>query len=403
MREVRPATVLLSIILALPVTGSGHRAGPEGQWRAALDLAGGELRFSIRVAQTSNGYQSWLCNGDLCDEIAATRVLGDSLLFEISDYAATIAAALHGDSLTGEYRNVGSRGPRRIPFRAARGQWEAQPAPPRLIGRWDAWFSSDWQTTPRVFEIRNGPLGLGGTIISNSGDYGLFWGQATGDSFSLGHFDGSFVYLVTGRLEGDTLRGIFHAGLRNQTPWVAVRSTGRPHLTPPTAVVQADTTAPFAFSFPDLSGNLVSNTDPRFRNKVVLVDIFGTWCPTCHDSAPELVSLYQRYHDRGLEVVGLAYEVTGDSAVDAGLVRRYRDKYRMPFPLLLAGRNDQDEVQATLPQLSGAIAFPTTIFIGRNGLVRRVHAGFYGPATGAQHEHLIEEFRKEIELLLGEP
>ena len=239
-------------------------------------------------------------------------------------------------------------------------------------------------------------------MISNTGDYGHFAGAIRGDSFALAHFDGSFVYLLTGRLKGDTLRGDFHAGLRTRTPWVAVRSTGTPHLKAPTEITGADTTQPFRFAFPDLEGRPVSERDPRFAGKVVLVDIFGSWCPTCHDAAPVLVRLYRKYHGRGLEIVGLAYEVTGDSAVDGAQVRRYREKFGLPFPLLLAGINDTEAAAATLPQLRGFTSFPSTVFLGRDGRVRRVHAGFYGPATGRQHERLIREFEREIERLLGE-
>jgi hypothetical protein len=102
-------------------------------------------------------------------------------------------------------------------------------------------------------------------------------------------------------------------------------------------------------------------------------------------------------------MVGLAYEVTGDTAVDARQVRRYRDKFKIPFPSLLAGTNDTEAAAATLPQLQGFTSFPTTIFLGRDGRVRRVHAGFYGPATGEQHTRLIRDFEKEIESLLDEP
>ena len=130
-------------------------------------------------------------------------------------------------------------------------------------------------------------------------------------------------------------RGTFHAGLRSQTPFVAVRSTGRRHLTPPTEVTRADSTVPFSFAAPDLEGRLVRSSDARFRGKVVLIDIFGTWCPTCHDAAPLLAELYRDYHARGLEVVGLAFEVAGDSTIDAPQVRRYRDKFGLMFPLLL--------------------------------------------------------------------
>jgi hypothetical protein len=111
---------------------------------------------------------------------------------------------------------------------------------------------------------------------------------------------------------------------------------------------------------------------------------------------------YQRYRSRGLEVVGLAYEVTGDTAIDRRQLRRYRDKFDITFPLLLAGINDTDAAAATLPQLSGFTSFPTTLFLGRDGRIRRVHAGFYGPATGAQHGRLLREYEREIERLLEE-
>ena len=375
---------------------------PSGSWRAVLDLDGGTLPFALEIARTKAGWRGAICNGRLCQPLSAVRVAGDSVTLEMADYASGISARLDGDSLVGTYRNVGNRGPRIIPFRAARGRWPVTPAPAALVGRWDATFFSDFGSSPRVFELRNGVRGLEGTMISNTGDYGHFAGRVAGDSFTLAHFDGSFVYLLTGARHGDTLRGVFHAGLRTQTPWIAVRSTGAPHLKAPTEITGADTTAPFRFAFPDLAGRLVTERDPRFRGKVVLVDIFGSWCPTCHDAAPDLVRLYRKYHGRGLEIVGLAYEVTGDTALDARQVRRYREKFGIPFPLLLAGINDTEAAAATLPQLRGFTSFPTTVFLGRDGRVRRVHAGFYGPATGAQHERLIGEFERVIEGLLGQ-
>jgi thiol-disulfide isomerase/thioredoxin len=377
-------------------------APPEGSWRAVLDLAGGELRFALTLEGSGRQLRGRLCNAGICQSLTQVRREGDSLVLEMGEYAASITASLHGDSLTGFYRNVGRKGPRTIPFRASRGVWEAQAGTPALLGRWDAWLLSGFDQSPRVLEFRNGPRGLEGTVISNSGDYGQFWGEAVGDSFAIGHFDGSYVYLLAGRLAGDTIRGTFHAGPRSQTRFTATRSSGRPHLTPPTELTRADTSAPLSFGFPDLDGNQIRSTDPRFRGKVVLLDIFGTWCPTCHDAAPTLVQLYRDYHARGLEVVGVAFEVTGDSARDAPLVRRYRDKFSIPFPLLLGGVSDAEAVSAALPQLDGFTAFPTTIFLGRDGKVRRIQAGFYGPATGPAHEGLVRELRRAVEGLLHE-
>jgi thiol-disulfide isomerase/thioredoxin len=379
-------------------------AGPslEGPWRATLDLSGGTLKFGVEITAAGNQLSGSLCNGTRCDAFSAVQLEGDSIRFELADYAASITAAVRGDSLVGVYRNVGIRGPRIIPFRASRGRWAVSPAPDWLAGRWYALFRGTVGDSPRILEFRNGTAGLEGTIIGNSGDYSHFSGEATGDSFALSRFDGSFVYLLTGRLVGDTLRGTFHAGLKGQTAFDAVRASGPSPLKSPTEVTSADTTAPFHFAFRDVDGVLVRSDDPRFRGKVVVVDAFGTWCPTCHEAAPALVDLYRSRHAQGLEVVGLAYEVSGDTAVDAALVRRYRDKFGIPFPLLLAGTSEVDAAAATLPQLEGFTAFPTTIFIGRDGRVRQVHAGFYGPAAGAQHGALIAEFQREVDRLLAE-
>jgi thiol-disulfide isomerase/thioredoxin len=397
-------SLLLCSVLAVPtVTALAQHPDVTGSWRAVLDLAGGPLRFELRASEAGGKTIAKLCNGPSCADEAVVRVQRDSVIFDIADYAATIAAARRGDSLTGVYRNVGNRGPRSIPFRASRGRWPRTTAPAALLGSWDATFVTDGRKSPRVFQFRNGSEGIEAAYVANSGDYGLFWGGAARDSFHVAHFDGTFVYLITGRLDGDTLRGTFHAGLRTQTPFTAVRSTGAPHLVAPTALTSADTINPFQFSFPDLEGRIVTQDDPRFHGKVLLVDIFGTWCSTCHDALPTLTSLYREYQPRGLEIVGLGYEVSADSAEANPLIRRFRDKFGVTWPLLRAGINLVEETAATLPQLRGFTAYPTTLFIGRDGRIREVYAGFRGPAAGEQHERQVADFRRTIERLLAEP
>ena len=374
----------------------------EGNWRAVLDLAGGALPFELRISREPGGLVAALCNGPLCDSRATVHQVGDRLTFDIADYAATISVIRRGDSLTGDYRNVGNRGPRVIPFRAARGSWPRTNAGRSLLGSWDAWFITDGRRSPRVFEFRNGAEGLEAAFIANSGDYGLFWGGAVGDSFHVARFDGTFVYLLAGRQDGDTLRGVFHAGVRTQTPFVAARSSGAPHLVPPTALTSADTVDQFRFSFPDLEGRQVTESDSRLKGRVVLVDIFGSWCSSCHDAMPDLLKFYRTYRAQGLEIVGFGYEVSADSTEANRQIRRFQAKFAIPWLLLRSGINVVEETAATLPQLRGFTAYPTTIFIGRDGRIRQVYAGFRGPASGAQHARQLADFRAIIELLLAE-
>ena len=181
---------------------------PSGDWRAALDLAGGELRFGVKIQQAGNGWKAGLCNGSSCQQLSGVRPTRDSLVLEIADYAASITARP-------TWRLADGRVPqRRKPRASARSRSARAEAAGRRIRRrivsWAAGMPPTWAisaTSPRVFELRNGPAGLEGTIISNSGDYGHFAGQVKGDSFNLAHFDGSFVYMLTGKLQRDTLRG----------------------------------------------------------------------------------------------------------------------------------------------------------------------------------------------------
>ena len=149
-----------------------------------------------------------------------------------------------------------------------------------------------------------------------------------------------------------------------------------------------DPQKPFRFSGIDESGKVVDQSSPMFKGKAVIVDIFGTWCPNCHDEAPLLEQLYRKYQSQGLVIVGLAYEYVDDNARNLRQTAIYRDKFRITFPLLLAGTTDQGQIEKSLPQLVNFGAYPTTIFLDRSGRVHAIHAGFAGPATGEKYQEV---------------
>jgi thiol-disulfide isomerase/thioredoxin len=63
-----------------------------------------------------------------------------------------------------------------------------------------------------------------------------------------------------------------------------------------------------------LDGKTVSLAGYRYKNKVVIVQILGSWCPNCMDETAYMVNYYKKYHNKGVEVVGLAYERSNDFA-----------------------------------------------------------------------------------------
>jgi thiol-disulfide isomerase/thioredoxin len=159
----------------------------------------------------------------------------------------------------------------------------------------------------------------------------------------------------------------------------------------------------FDFTFRDLDGKEVSLSDERFRGKVVIVTLGGSWCPNCHDEAQFLVPFYKEYRDQGVEIIALMFERHGEYERAAQAVRGYRKDLGIEFTTLIAGVADTDEASKALPTLTGIYGYPTTIVVDRTGTVRDIHVGFSGPATGRHHEEYVAEFRALVDELLSEP
>jgi len=158
-----------------------------------------------------------------------------------------------------------------------------------------------------------------------------------------------------------------------------------------------------AFSFPDINGKKVSLSDLRFKNKVVIVQMLGSWCPNCMDETPFLVSYYKKFHLKGVEVIGLAYERTSNFEKSKPLILAVKNKFNVPYPLLITGYTMyHDDPMKSLPMLADYKGFPTTIIIDKKGNVRKIHTGFTGPGTGKYYTEFVAEFEKLTNQLLAE-
>ncbi|RMH25117.1 MAG: TlpA family protein disulfide reductase [Planctomycetota bacterium] len=238
---------------------------------------------------------------------------------------------------------------------------------------------------------------VAGTIQTTTGDYRFLSGSrwvfvgADGEPgfglWRLSVFDGAHAFLIQlPEMRGHLLEGDFYSG-----NWFHETFTARP-LAEDEAYELPDPFSEVALTATDGRLHIPALDSPRYHNKPVIVQIFGTWCPNCHDETPALVDLYDRYHGAGLEILGLAYEVTGDDARSRRQVERFRARYGVPWEIVIAGTSDKDQASATLPDLSRVKSFPTTIWIDQDGLVRAIHSGFSGPATGEAHAALLAEF-----------
>jgi peroxiredoxin len=247
-----------------------------------------------------------------------------------------------------------------------------------------------------------------GTFLTSTGDYRFLAGDYEGGVLRLSCFDGAHAFLFRAEAVSETtLRGDFWSRGTYHATWTARRidaDSGEDGLPDPFETVGlTNDEGRLHFTFPDLDGAPVSLSDQRFAGDVVLVSVFGTWCPNCNDEAPLLARWHRKYREQGLQIIGLAYEFTGEPERDRRMVRLYAERHGLEFPLLLAGVNDKKAAGETLPDLTAVLAYPTTIFVGRDGRVRKIHSGFAGPGTGEHHQRLVARMEAVIEELLAEP
>ena len=128
----------------------------------------------------------------------------------------------------------------------------------------------------------------------------------------------------------------------------------------------------------------------------------GSWCPNCHDEAAFLAPLYREYRAKGLEIVSLMFEHFGDFPRAAAATQRFRQHYGIEYTTLIAGISDKDEAAKKLPMLDRVYAFPTTIFIDRKGVVRKIHTGFSGPPPAITTPSSCDEVKATLDQLLAE-
>jgi thiol-disulfide isomerase/thioredoxin len=399
--------VLLAMTSSCSPSDVDRTADLLGSWDAALASPGGRLAFGVDIAQGDDGLDAHLVNGEERIPVPRVELRGDELVLGMDHYDSEIVARLgDGPVLEGEWtKRRGQDEYTTMAFSALRSDAVTEnpvgtstPA----AGRWRVQFESDAQPAVGVFDVDVGGTARG-TFLTTLGDYRYLAGFQSDGLLELSCFDGAHAFLFRAELQDDgSLAGDFWSREAWHETWTAVRddSASLPDGFGLTKWTDDGSLADLAF--PDLDGVTRSLDDPAFAGKARMLQIFGSWCPNCHDACAFLSELHETYGDRGLSVLGLAFELTGDFERDAGQVRRYAERHGVSYPLLVAGLADKQAAGEVLPVLDAVRSYPTTVFLHGDGRVRAVYQGFSGPATGDAHDELRQAFTAIIEELLAE-
>ncbi|HUR33593.1 MAG TPA: TlpA disulfide reductase family protein [Vicinamibacterales bacterium] len=390
-------------LLAVQPLAFAQGASPVGRWDGVVSVSNNtiEIPFGFEVAAQGTTYRGYFFDGDVKVPSQPGTFENGLLDLRFDQYGARLQATLAGDRLEGKY----DRGTRGAPyaFRAVRA------AAPRVSGEKVPSISGEWRIPTKSskgetawrFLVRQNGAAVSATILRIDGDTGTLSGRFANGKFLISHFSGArpVKYEITQNADGSLQ--LVQNGQQTLTAFKLTDARAKEATpTSPTQFTRMKNPGePFRFSYPDLDGRLVSNTDARFKGKVVLISITGSWCPNCHDEAPFLTELYRTYHGKGLEIVALGFE-EADQLKNPVRPRAFVKQFGIEYPFLLVG--EPEDAPARISQAENLNAFPTTFVLGKDGRVRTVHAGFASVATGTVHSESKKEMTAEIERLLAE-
>lgn len=408
---IKNKTQLLTLIFSLFFyVGFTQTKLSTGIWRGALKTTSGtEIPFNFEVSNVAGKQHIAIINAAERFKVDNLTQKGDSVFIRMPLFDSEFRLKLAGSNLTGNWiRHLGDKDVA-VPFTATPNTaWRffktSEKPTVNVTGRWSAVFGEGDKQEVTVGEFKQTGEKLTGTFLTTTGDYRYLEGIVSGHELYLSCFDGGHAYTFTAKVDGKKITdGKLYAGLTSIESWVATKNENAKLPDAYSLTALKPGYKKIAFSFSDIQGKTVSLSDSRFKDKVVIVQIMGSWCPNCMDETAYLVNYYKKYHAKGVEIVGLAYERTTDFVKSQKTLAQLKTRFNVPYPLLITGyTNAGVEPAKSLPMLAKVVGFPTTIIIDKKGDVRKIHTGFSGPGTGNYYTEFISEFEQLTDNLLAE-
>lgn len=401
-------------LFTLTIAAQMEPALQTGTWRASLIRKDGiVVFFTMLVTEINKKKQLVIKNAE--EEIILTNLVikNDSVNFSTPFFESDFKTQLQPDgSLKGTWIKGTADGKQYWPFYAYPNQPErfftaGEKANSNISGRWAVTITRPNNTErPAIAEFTQKDNYLTGTLLTPSGDARYLEGVVAGDSLLLSAFDGSHIYFFSARInDNQTISdGIFYSGFAGKEKWVAVKNEEAKLPDVGNTPQLKEGFERLDFTFPDINGKPVSINDKRFKGKVMIIQIMGSWCPNCMDETAFLADYYKKNKQRGVEIISLAYELSTDFKRSQTTLRKFQQRFKVTYPMLVSGVSVSDSLKTekTLPQLTAIKVFPTTIFIGKDGKVKQFHTGFYGPGSGEHYAEFKKYFYDSVDGLLNE-
>ncbi|EDM43519.1 Redoxin domain protein [unidentified eubacterium SCB49] len=378
----------------------------EGKWRATLDLGDGNILPFLLDYHADNTFTVYNAKEEI--EVTEITIIKDSIIIKMPVYEGVLKGVFTENTISGSFIKPNLN--RIVPFSMQKVNAERfttnRPATTEVQGNWETIFSPESSKNKYiakgVFEQEGGKVT--GTFRTTTGDYRYLEGVVEGDSLKLSTFDGAHAFLFKAVVNDSVMNGMFYSGNHWSEPFTAKKNVNYSLPAGDSLTFLKEGYDAFSFRFPDTEGQMVSLEDEIFDDKVVIVQLMGSWCPNCLDETKFYTKYYNDNKKKNIEFVALAFEYapTKDKAIAS--INRLKKRIEVPYPILLAqhGSVSKKLAQEKLPMLNHVLSYPTTIIIDKKKQVRKIHTGFNGPATGGAYTTFVEEFDSFVGKLLLE-
>ncbi|HMO63223.1 MAG TPA: TlpA disulfide reductase family protein [Ferruginibacter sp.] len=402
--------IKIPVLIALLFTMLLNTQAQPGRWIGSLHRSDGNNIVFHFEWKKEKGKDAWYIR-NAKESIRVDNMIrkGDSMIVHMPVFESHFRIKVQPGKCEGVWIKGGAYKTQVMPFTAVPGKKRfntSTAATKNITGRWAVYFAGNKKEENSVGEfVQKGNI-VHGTFLNASGDYRYQEGVVAGDSLFLSCFDGSHAYLFKALIADSATitNGTFYAGATYTENWTAQKNSQATVPGESVKMYLRPGEESLHFTFNDLNGKPVSILDERYKNKVVIVQLMGSWCPNCMDETAFLSSYYNNNKHRAVEVIALAYEYSADWQRSVNSLTKIRQRFDVQYPILITGVpvTDSLRTEKTLPELTPIRFFPSSVIIDKKGKVRKIDTDFVGPAAPEQHAAYTQHFEHYINELLKE-
>jgi len=336
-------------------------------------------------------------------EVSDYKINGDSVSFSLPVFKTTIQFQFQKDlTLSGVFKNQYRKGDYKIAFSGELLQKETKDTTTEnLKTTYDVTMDTGENAYKAIGIFNTQGQKITGTFLTETGDYRFLEGKKTSkDEFYLSCFDGSHLFYFSAKMNGDSINGKFYSGNHWNTSWTGMLDEHVSLSNPNELTYLKEGETSVDFHGINSAGDSIFHNSTDFH-KVTVIQILGTWCPNCMDESNYYSNLHKTYR-ANVDFLGLAFERPGELSNRLIDIEHYKKSLNVEYPILLSGDASKSEASQMFSELNGISSFPTTIFLDKKGMVRKIHTGFYGPGTGEYYSDYVKETEAFLDELIKE-